>query len=364
MNKLIRGCILNAQLYQPGKSRDDLDLRGELDKDICKLASNENPLGPSPLALEAIHEALHESHLYPDNTCSRLTGKLAQSFGIPPDRIAVGNGSTDLIHLIGVAFLNAGEAFLMSRPSFAMAKMVAQIMDCRLLEIPLKAYHHDFESIEKNITPETKIVYIDNPINPIGTMVTQREVDRFMERIPDDVLVIFDEAYREYVTRKDYPDTMKLIEEGKNVILLRTFSKLYGLAGFRIGYLVANPTFADAVRRVIPPFSVNRFAQLAAAAALDDEEHIRKTRAINDAGKRFLYKNFDRLSVFAIPSETNFLTIDVKTDAIKMSEELMNRGVIVRPLNMYGLDTFMRVTIGTQEQNEKFIEAFETVYET
>lgn len=362
MKKLIRGCVLNAQLYQPGKSKDDLDLVGQMDREICKLASNENPLGPSSLAVEAIMKALEESHLYPDNTCSRLIDKLAESLQVSPEKIAVGNGSTDLIHFIGVAFLNPGEAFLMSHPSFAMAKMVAQIMDCCLLEVPLKAYHHDLVAILREVDQNTKIVYIDNPINPIGTMVTQREVDRFMDRIPDNIVVIFDEAYHEYVSREDYPDTLKLINEGRNVILLRTFSKLYGMAGLRTGYCVSKPDFVEAIRRVIPPFSVNRLAQLAAAAALDDKEHIQKTRDINDAGKRFLYGNLDKMSVFYIPSETNFVTIDIKTDALRISEELLERGVIVRPLNMYGLKTFLRVTIGTPEQNEKFIEVFKQIH--
>ena len=361
MKKLVRGCVLNAQLYEPGKSKDDLDGSWELNKEIHKLASNENPLGPSALAIEAIKKALYESHLYPDNTCSRLIDKLAKSIHVSPEYIAVGNGSTDLIHLIGVAFLNPGEMFLMSQPSFIMAKMVAQIMDCCLVEVPLKDYHHDFEAILKEITEETKIVYVDNPINPMGTMATQREISQFMDRIPEDILVIFDEAYHEYVSREDYPDTLKLITEGRNTILLRTFSKLYGLAGFRVGYCVSKPDFVNAIRRVIPPFSVNRFAQLGACAALDDKEHIHKTRAINDTGKQFLYENFDKMSVFYIPSETNFVTIDVKTDALEISEKLSRKGVIVRPLTMYGLNTFLRVTIGTPEQNGKFIEAFSQI---
>lgn len=362
MKKIFRGCVFNALLYQPGKSKDDLDMCGELDHEICKLASNENPLGPSSLALEASVNALKESHLYPDNTCSRLIAKLAEALHVSPEIIAVGNGSTDLIHLIGVAFLNPGEVFLMSRPSFAMARMVAQIMDCCLVEVPLKDYHHDLEAVLEAVSRETKIVYIDNPINPMGTMVTQGDVDRFMDRIPDDVVVIFDEAYREYVSRQDYPNTLKLIEDGRNVILLRTFSKLYGLAGLRVGYCVSRQDFVEAIRRVVPPFSVNRPAQFAAAAALDDLEHIRKTRAVNDAGKRFLYDRLDEMSVFYIPSEANFVTIDIKKNALRTSEELLKTGVIVRPLNMYGLDTFLRVTIGMPEQNKKFIEALKQIH--
>lgn len=364
MKKLIRGCVFDVDVYEPGKNKVSLQRKCDIEGEICKLASNENPLGPSLLAIKEIQKSLEDGHLYPDTNCSALVDKLATSLGFSIDNLAVGNGSTDLIHLIGVAFLNPGETFIMSQPSFIMAKMVAQVMDCSLIEIPLKNYVHDLTSISKAIEPKTKLIYLDNPINPIGTSVKERDISRFMADIPEDVLVVLDEAYFEYVRRDDYPDSLRLVEENRNVIVLRTFSKLYGLAGLRIGYCVAKEDFIDAIRRVTPPFTVNRLAQLAAAAAYDDQEHIEKSRTINETGKKYLYDKFEKMSVFYIPSDTNFITIDVKSDAERFSEKLMEGGVIVRPLTMYGLPTFLRVTIGTEKQNEKFLELFRQQYKT
>lgn len=337
----------------------ELALEGE----FSKLASNENPLGPSPLAIQAIKESIEESNLYPDDSCYDLKKSLAEHLGISSKNLCVGNGTTELIVLLGIAFLNPGETFITSQSSFIMAKMVAQLMDSRLVEVPLKDYRHDLETILDKVTSDTKIVYFDNPMNPIGTMMTDREFSEFMERIPEDILVVFDEAYYEYVIKENYPKSLKFIEQGKNVIILRTFSKIYGLAGLRVGYCITKEDFADAIEKVSPPFSVNRFAQIAAIAALEDKEHIERTKEINESGKKFLYENFEKMSMFYIPSETNFITIDVKTDAEKIYEDLQKRGVIVRPLTMYGNPTFLRVTIGTQEQNKRFIEAFKQVYQ-
>jgi len=267
-----------------------------------------------------------------------------------------------LIFLMGVAFLDPGDTFIISESSFIMAKIVAQVMDSRLIEVPLKEYRHDLDAILKTITSDTKIVYLDNPMNPIGALITQEEVSEFMEKIPEDIVVAFDEAYYEYVNKDSYPNTLKYVEEGRNVIVFRTFSKLYGLAGLRVGYCAAKEDFINAIQRVSPPFAVNRFAQIGAAAALEDKEHIKKTKEINESGKRFLYENFDKMSVFYIPSETNFITIDVKKDTKRICEELQKSNVIVRPLTMYGKPTFLRVTIGTPEQNKRFIDAFKKIY--
>ena len=362
MKKLIRESILRIQQYEPGMPAEvlkgELSLKGE----FSQLASNENPLGPSPLAIKAIQRSLEEGNLYPDNRCLQLRERVAQHMGIPAKNVGVGNGTTELIFLIGVAFLNPGETFIMSESSFIMAKIVAQIMDCRLIEIPLKDYRHDLDAISKMISNDTKLVYLDNPMNPIGTMVTQQDVSRFMRKIPEDIIVVFDEAYYEYVKKKNFPDTLRFVQERRNVIVLRTFSKMYGLAGFRVGYCAAQEDFIDALNRAKPPFSVNRFAQVAAAEALEDKAHIEKTKEINESGKKFLYECFEKMSVFYIPSETNFVTIDVKTDAQKVADELKKRSVVVRPLTMYGKPTFLRVTVGTPEQNKKFIEVIRQIY--
>jgi len=362
MKKLIRKNVLKIEYYEPGLSIEALKREFVTEAEISKLASNENPLGPSPLAVKAIEKNLEEGSLYPDNKCFFLREKLAANLKISPDQLCIGNGTTELIFLIGLAFINPGETFIMSECSFIMAKIVAQVMDAHLIEVPLKNNKHDLDAVLRKIKKDTKIVYFDNPMNPIGTMINKKEVRRFMDRIPADIVVVFDEAYYEFAIKKDYPDTLKFIEEERNVIVLRTFSKLYGLAGLRVGYCIAQKDFIDPIKNVSPPFSVNRFAQIAAAAALDDRGHIKKTKEINESGKKFLYENLKKMNVSYIPSETNFVTMDVKTDANKIFEELQKRNLFVRPLTMYGKPTFLRVTVGTPEQNQRFIEAFKEIY--
>jgi histidinol-phosphate aminotransferase len=363
MKKLIRDSVLKIEHYQPGLPLEVLKKELDLGKEICKLASNENPLGPSPLAIEAVKKSLEDGHLYPDTGCVFLRDRIADYLGVSPKTLSIGNGTTELIFLMGVAFLDPGDTLIMSECSFIMAKIAAQILDRKLIEVPLKEYRHDLDAILKTITSATKIVYLDNPMNPIGKLITEQEVSEFMEKIPEDIVVAFDEAYYEYVSRDDYPNTLKYIEEARNVIVFRTFSKLYGLAGLRVGYCLAKEDFTNAIQRVSPPFSVNRFAQIAAAAALEDKKHLKKTREMNESGKKFLYENFDKMSVFYIPSEANFVTIDVKRNAEEMCEELQKSDVIVRPLTMYGKPTFLRVTIGTPEQNKRFIDEFKKIYQ-
>jgi histidinol-phosphate aminotransferase len=362
MKKLIRDSVLKIEHYQPGLPLEVLKKEPDLGKEICKLASNENPLGPSPLAIEAVKKSLEDGHLYPDTGCFFLRDRIADYLGVSPKTLSVGNGTTELIFLMGVAFLNPGDTLVMSECSFIMAKIVAQILDRKLIEVPLKEYRHDLDAILKTITSNTKIVYLDNPMNPIGKLITEEEVSEFMEKVPEDIVVAFDEAYYEYVNRDDCPNTLKYIEEARNVIVFRTFSKLYGLAGLRVGYCLAKEDFTNAIQRVSLPFSVNRFAQIAAAAALEDNNHLKKSREMNESGKKFLYENFDKMSVFYIPSEANFVTIDVKKNAEEICEELQKSDVIVRPLTMYGKPTFLRVTIGTSEQNKRFIDEFKKVY--
>jgi histidinol-phosphate aminotransferase len=249
----------------------------------------------------------------------------------------------------------------MSESSFIMAKMVSQVMGSTLIEIPLKNFTHDLEAMLDSITESTKIIYLDNPMNPIGTMKTEKDISDFMDRVPDDVIVVFDEAYYEYINRSDYPDSLRYVREGRSVLILRTFSKMYGMAGLRVGYGIADEDFVNALKKVSPPFSVNRFAQNGAAAALEDVDHFQRTLSINETGKNYLYENFDRMSVFYIPSETNFVTVDIKTDAKKICRDFEKEGVIIRPLTMYGKPTFFRVTIGTPEQNRKFIKVLEQI---
>ena len=358
MKKLIRDNVLKIEQYKPGKPAEILIRELALDVEICKLASNENPLGPSPLAIETIRNNLKEASSYPDNSCYYLKEKLASHLLVLPENLRIGNGSSELILLLGIAFLNPEDTLIMSQSSFIFAKIVSQIIDCKLVEVPLKEYRHDLDSFLESMTPGTKIVYLDNPMNPIGTMTTQKEMSRFMERLPEDIVVVLDEAYHDFVNDGDYPISWRFIEEGRNVIALRTFSKMYGLAGFRVGYGVAKKEFIHALDKVSSPFSVNRLGQIGAAAALEDKDHVQKTREMNETGKNYLYRQLEKNDIFYIPSETNFVTIDVRSDTKPISDELQKKGIIVRPLSMYGLPTFLRVTTGTPEQNRRFMDAF------
>jgi histidinol-phosphate aminotransferase len=325
------------------------------------MASNENPLGPSPLAVSAIQQALEEGNFYPDNSCYELREKLGRFFELPINNFRIGNGSSELIYMAGMAFLNKEDSVVMSEDAFLMGRLICQIIDCQAVIVPLDNYHHDLDGILEAIDDRTKIVYLDIPMNPIGSSVRGDEFARFMGKVPEDVLVICDEAYYEYAEKEYYPHTIQYVRDGRNVMVLRTFSKLYGLAGFRVGYCIARDEIVEALRRVSLPFSVNKFAQIGALAALDDQGHVRDTLAVTAEGKKYLYAKFDEMSVSYIPSETNFITIDVGSEARGMCAEFQKKGVIVRPLAGYGKPTFMRVTIGTMTQNTKFIEAFKEI---
>jgi histidinol-phosphate aminotransferase len=362
VKRLIRDNISKIEQYEPGKPIEVLQRELSLKGAILKMASNENPLGPSPLAVEAIKKRVQEVNLYPDNCCYYLKERLSEYLDVSPGNLRIGNGTTELILFLGMIFLNNEDSLITSRSSFIMAKIVTQIMDCRLVEIPLREYRHDLEAMSASIREDTKIIYIDNPMNPIGTMVTHREMMQFLKRIPEDVVLVLDEAYHDYVKHADYPSSLSLVRERKNVMVLRTFSKMYGLAGLRVGYCVARPALIQAMDNVSPPFSVNRLGQIGAAAALDDADHVERTRDINERGKSFFYRQFEEMGVFYIPSMTNFVTIDTRGDAWKIARELQNRGIIVRPLTTYGQPAFLRVTIGTPEQNKRFIKEFKKIY--
>jgi histidinol-phosphate aminotransferase len=362
VKKLIRDCVSKIRQYKPGKPIEVLKRELSFEEEICKMASNENPLGPSPLAVEAIRKNLKEANLYPDNSCYYLKERLARHLGVLPENLRIGNGSSELILLLGLAFLNPEDTMVMSQSSFIFAKIVSQIIGCKLIEVPLKEFCHDLDSILESLTPDTKIVYLDNPMNPIGRMITHEEISMFMQRLPEDIVLVLDEAYHDYATGGDFPRSWEFIQEGRNVVMLRTFSKMYGLAGFRVGYGVSKAEFIQALDKVSSPFSVNRLGQIGAAAALDDEEHVKRTKEMNEKGKVCLYKSFEEHDVFYIPSETNFVTFEVKTDTTSIADEFQKKGIIVRPLSMYGLSTFLRVTIGTPEQNERFMDALVKIY--
>ncbi|MBI5345253.1 MAG: histidinol-phosphate transaminase, partial [Deltaproteobacteria bacterium] len=291
--------------YPPGKPIEELERELGISGSI-KLASNENPLGPSKKAVEAVSKALEGLHRYPDGSCYYLKEKLSARLGVSPDMLIAGNGSNEIIELLVRTYLRPGDEAVMAHPSFAVYPIVIKAAGGKGIAVPLRDFRHDLEAMAACITDKTRIVFIANPNNPTGTIVTGREFSRFMEKAPPAVIVVVDEAYREFVSSADFPDTIDYVKEGKPVLVLRTFSKIYGLAGLRAGYGVSRPDIVDYMNRVRQPFNVNSLAQTAALAALDDEEHLKKTIENNRGGLEYLFKEIESLGFECVPTEANF----------------------------------------------------------
>jgi histidinol-phosphate aminotransferase len=345
--------ILSLKPYVPGKPIEEVErelgIRGSI-----KLASNENPIGPSPLALRAVHAELSNLHRYPEGSGIRLKEALARKHGVAPNQIVLGNGSNEVIELLARAFLSPGDDAVMADPSFVVYALVTQAVGARSVKVPLRDGVHDLMAMAQAVAEKTRIVFIANPNNPTGTSNGAEEVEAMVRAIPPDVVAAFDEAYAEYVGRPDYPDTVRYIREGQPVIVFRTFSKIYGLAGLRIGYGVTTPEIADALDRVRQPFNTNRLAQAAALAALSDEAHVARSRGVNEEGKAFLSGEFRRMGVSFHPTEANFFYLPLGERSAKdLSDALLRKGVIVRPMG-----PAIRVTIGLPEENRRLVEAF------
>ena len=347
--------------YKPGKPIEEvarvLKLRGE----IIKLASNENPLGTSPLALQAMRRTLRDSSYYPDDNCYYLKEKLAKRHGLTADNIFVGNGSVEILPLLTLAYLGPGTSGVASASAFIWFKIAVHISAADILEAPMKNHTHDLEAMRAAIRPDTRMVYIANPNNPTGTMVTRDEVEAFLRRVPEHVLVVLDEAYREYIDDPSYPNGLDYIRQGKNIVILHTFSKIYGLAGVRVGYALAAPEVIASLSKLRISFNVNRLSQMAAIAALDDVRHVRRGKAVNEAGKAFLYEAYRKLGLFFLPTFANFVFVDFAKDSQLVFEALQRRGVITRTIKEYGFPHALRITIGTQEQNERLIRTLKKV---
>lgn len=342
--------------YSPGKPIEELERELGITGSI-KLASNENPLGPSPKAINAVKKALDGLNRYPDGSGFHLISALARKLDVRPDQIILGNGSNELIELAVRTFVQPGDEVISAEPSFVVYKMVTQAADGKNVIVPCREHRHDFEAMANRITERTKIIFIANPNNPTGTMNTRAEMDRFMGRVPGHVLVVVDEAYFEYVTRADYPDSMDYLKEGRNILVLRTFSKIYGLAGLRIGYGITKPELCQLMQKVRQPFNTNSLAQAAALAALSDDKHVQRSIAINNEGKQFLYNAFQRLGISYLPTETNFIYFETPLDCYELYNKLLSRGVIIRPMGGRNL----RVTIGLPSENERFVKELEEI---
>jgi histidinol-phosphate aminotransferase len=340
--------------YEPGKPVEDVARElGLKPSDIIKLASNENPLGPSPKALVAMREALERAHFYPDGGGYYLREAIAEKFGLARENVILGNGSNEIIEFVGHGFLKPGDEVVTARHAFVVYKLMATLFGATTVEIPDPNFTHDLDAMAAAITPRTREIFVANPNNPTGTLVEQDAIDRFVDKVPPHVIIVFDEAYYEFL--KTPPDTLKFVREGRpNVIVLRTFSKIQGLANLRIGYGLASAELLGVLQKTRQPFNANGIAQSGALAGLKDDEHQQKTRELTWTGRDFLQREFAALGLEFVPSHANFVLVKVG-DSGAVFKKLLQTGIIVRDMASYKLPEWIRVSVGTMPQNERFI---------
>jgi histidinol-phosphate aminotransferase len=349
--------------YQPGKPISELAREMGLDeRKILKLASNENPLGVSPKARKAIERELAALARYPDGNAFELKAALAKRYGVSEEQLVVGNGSNDLLELVASAFLAPGRAAVYSQHAFAVYPLATQARGAQSIVVPARSFGHDLPAMAKAVTPETRVVFVANPNNPTGTFVPGRELEIFLQSIPPDVAVVLDEAYTEYLPAERRYDSFAWLAKHPNLVVTRTFSKVYGLAGLRVGFGVMSPKVADVLNRVRQPFNVNSLALAAATAALEDDDFVAKSATMNRDGMARLDGELKRLGIAYIPSMANFVTfrippVERRAQAAVAYEKLLRQGVIVRPLAGYEMPDHLRVTVGTPEENERFLDA-------
>jgi histidinol-phosphate aminotransferase len=345
--------------YEPGKPIEEVEREYGIAQSV-KLASNENPLGPSPKALAALRAKLDQLHLYPDGDCFYLKNRLAKKLAVAPENLIFGNGSNEIIELAARTFLRPGDEAVMAEQAFVVYQLIVQAVGGKSKQVPLRSFTHDLNAIAEAVSPQTRMVFLANPNNPTGTIFRRDEWDRFLDKVSAEVLLIVDEAYFEYVQDAGYPDSLKYHTEGRAILTLRTFSKLYGLAGLRIGYGVAPKELISMMQRVRQPFNVNAAAQWAALAALDDVDHVRRSLEVNRQGLEYLQSEFAKLGLAHVPSHGNFILVRVGKGQ-EIFQQLLTQGVIVRPMGAYKFPEYVRVTVGTMEENRKFIDALERV---
>jgi histidinol-phosphate aminotransferase len=360
MNLKVPEHIRSIPLYVPGKPIEEVERERGIAHSI-KLASNENPLGPSPRALDAIQRALASVHRYPDSSGYDLIRKLAATHRLAPEQIVLGNGSDEIIHMLARAYLQPGDEVVMPQPSFQMYEIEARAAAAVPVLVPLNHFRTDLAAMADRLTPRTRIVFVNTPHNPTGSVVSRSELEAFMARLPEGVLLALDEAYIEFVRDPAGPDSLDYVRAGRPVVGLRTFSKAYGLAGLRIGYGVMPDDVAEMLSRVRPPFNVNLLAQAAAAAALDDAGFLRETLDVVHAGVDYLQHALAELGLECPPTQSNFIMVRVPGEGRQFFENLLDRGVIVRPLASYGFPDCIRVTVGRPEENRRFVEALKQV---
>ncbi|GMR03851.1 MAG: histidinol-phosphate transaminase [Gammaproteobacteria bacterium] len=352
--------VRDLQPYQPGKSIEELECEYGI-RDAVKLASNENPLGASPRAITAARETLNDAMRYPDGNGSYLKTALASKLGIATNQITLGNGSNDILELVTRAFVSPDNEVIYSEHAFAVYPIVTRAVGACAVVTKARNWGHDLQAMRKSVTARTRVVFIANPNNPTGTWLPVDELEEFISGLPDHVLIVVDEAYFEYVQEPGYSDTVKWVGRFPNLLVTRTFSKIHGLAGLRIGYGIAGPALTNVLNRVRQPFNVNSVALAAARAALDDQRHVERSMQLNRDGMRQLTEAFDAMGLGYIPSAGNFVCLDMGRPAGPVYQALLIHGVIVRPVANYGMPNHLRVTVGLPEENGRFIGALKKI---
>lgn len=360
MKSIVKKTILAVKPYVPGKPIEEVKRELGL-RDVIKLASNENPYGPSPRVLKAIAGASKELNRYPDGDCHYLRKALAAKLKVSGKQLIFGNGSDELIVLAVRAFAGEGDEVVIAKPSFLIYSIASSISGAKVKEIPLKSFHYDLDAMKKAVTGKTKIIFLGNPDNPSGMYFTEKEMRGFLRGLRRDILVFIDEAYYEYVNAQDYVDSLKLLKSHKNIIVTRTFSKMYGLAGLRIGYGIANAQLIDLLNRIREPFNVNSLAQVAAMAVLKDRAYYRGLAKKVNAQRQYLYEGFRKINLDFVTSCTNFILVKTNDKAARVSKKLMKKGIIVRDMNVWGLSNFIRITIGTAQENKRLMKTLKEI---
>lgn len=353
--------LKSLPVYQPGRPIEEVAREMNLPVEgIIKMASNENPFGPSPMAVEAMQRALPNIHLYPDGNAFYLKQKLARKLAVEPQHLILGNGSNEILEFIGHALLNSQAEVVVSQYCFAVYPIVTRLFGAKLVEVPAQNLGHDLEAMLHAINPRTRAVFIANPNNPTGTLAPAKQVMRFIEQAPPSVLIVMDEAYIDFL--RDPMDLIPLVRSGErpNLFLTRTFSKIYGLAGLRLGYGIGHPEWIAALEKIRQPFNINSLAQAGALAALEDQDHLRKTRAGNETGLAFFEEAFRQLGLPFVPSSGNFILVQVG-DGGRVFQEMQKRGVIIRPMGGYQLPSWVRISVGTPEENARCLNALKEV---
>jgi histidinol-phosphate aminotransferase len=357
LESLARPHIRELRSYQPGKPLEELERELGITNAV-KLASNESPLPPSPRVIEAVERALRSVNRYPEDSCFKIRAALARHLGVQGQNLIFGAGSDEILGLLGSVFLDPGDEVVFSWPSFAMYPIITQSMGARAVMVkPGPGYRSDPDALADAVTPRTKLLMLANPNNPTGTSMNARELAHLLARVPEHVIVALDEAYYEYVRSEDYPRSLELIAERPTVIALRTFSKIYGLAGLRIGYGIGHPELTQLLERARHPFNVSSIAQAAAVAALEDDAYREKVREVAHQGLTQLEAGFEKLGLTCVPSDANFVLVDVGRESAPLEQALQRRGVIVRPMQGFGLTRHLRITAGLPEENQRVLDA-------